>query len=178
MRGGVHASFKCDHLNECMTQGPEFGQRRRRAVAPRRRHDLVFRPIAVRRGDDARGEPASRRPIPPLLPCSPQRSTRSHSLSSPHRCSRPCCCRSSRPSHRESSLPGTPECVRQPRPRRCCFHGVRSIVDRLPQPLPAGRPDRQKKLFPLLSFTDCAVAAVPFHPATTTFMSPAVCVRG
>src|ERR1700684_2312895 len=30
-------------------------------------------------------------------------------------------------------------------------------------------------VFPALSFTDCTVAVVSFHPTTTTFKSPAVC---
>jgi hypothetical protein len=33
-------------------------------------------------------------------------------------------------------------------------------------------------LFPALSFTDCTVAVVSFHPTTTTFRSPEVCAAG
>ena len=33
-------------------------------------------------------------------------------------------------------------------------------------------------MFPALSFTDCTVDVVSFHPTTTMFRSPAVCAPG
>ena len=48
----------------CMTQGPDAVNVAVAHVAARRRHDLVFRQIAIRRRNDARRKPAPGRTIP------------------------------------------------------------------------------------------------------------------
>ena len=52
---------------------------------------------------------------------------------------------------------------------------VFGVVNRLPQPGPARRADRQANVFPWLSVTAFTVEVVSFQPTTTMFKLPAVC---